>query len=180
MIPAPTVSRPALLCAGSDAAFRSMVHDTLAFAARIEEVRRLFGAYIDLAGSSYSLLITIRHLEGETGIAVSDAAHHLHLTGSAVTVEANRLVGLGLIQKRVDPLDRRRVLLRTTPLAEARLRRLAPVQAAANDALFACLDEEGFRRFAATMRLLVGCADDALGVMAAATRPRLSVQGEGA
>ncbi|WP_207540724.1 MarR family winged helix-turn-helix transcriptional regulator [Sabulicella rubraurantiaca] len=170
MEPAPTVSRPALMPDGTDAAFRAMVHDTLAFAARIEEVRRLFGELIDLSASSYTLLITVRHLQKQDGVSVSEAATHLHLSGSAVTIEANRLSKLGLVTRHPDPQDRRRVLLRVTPLAEARLRQLAPVQAQANDALFACLDAEGFRRFAGTMRGLVGCAEDALGILEHATR----------
>lgn len=160
-----TVSRRELMPDGSDAAFRAMVHDTLAFAARIQEIRASFGELLGLPASGYTLLMTVLHRQGRDGIGVSAVAEHLHLTGSAVTVEANRLVKLGLLEKRGDPADGRRVLLRATPRAEAMLARLAPIQAEANDALFGALDAPGFRRFAAAMHDLVGCADEALAIL---------------
>jgi MarR family transcriptional regulator, organic hydroperoxide resistance regulator len=172
-----TTTRPALLRDGSDAAFRAMVHDTLAFAARIEEVRRRFGERIGLSGAAYTLLITVLHLQGAAGVAVSAVAEHLHVSGSAVTIEAGRLVKLDLLEKGADAADRRRVLLRATARAERLLASLAPVQVEANDALFACLDAPGFERFAAAMRALVGCADDALALLDATAARRAAAAG---
>ena len=93
------------------------------------------------------------------------------MSGSAVTIEAGRLVRLGLLEKGADAAGRRRVLLRATARAERLLASLAPVQAGANDALFACLDAPGFEHFAGAMRALTGCADNALAWLdAGATR----------
>jgi DNA-binding MarR family transcriptional regulator len=165
-----TATRPALLSEGSDRAFRAMVHDTLAFAARIEEIRARLGAVIGLPGSAYSALTTIAHLQGPDGIGVSAVAEHLHLSGAAITIEVNRLVGLGLVDKRANPDDRRRVLLNVTQAAVLALDELTRIQAPANDALFACLDQPRFQVFAEIMRDLVHCADDSLAVIQTLTR----------
>jgi DNA-binding MarR family transcriptional regulator len=166
-----TTHSPALLVDGSDRVFRAMVHDTLAFAARIEEIRARLGAVIGLPGSAYSALMTIAHLQGRGGVGVSAVAEHLHLSGAAVTIEVNRLVSLGLVDKRTNPEDRRRVLLSITDAAVRALDDLTRIQAPANDALFARLDRASFRQFAAIMRDLVDCADDSLAVIAALSRP---------
>ena len=75
-----TVSRPALLAHDSDKVFRQMVYDTLAFAARIQEVRSRFGEFIGLPGAQYSILMAIAHQQDE-GIGVNAIAEHLHLSG---------------------------------------------------------------------------------------------------
>lgn len=165
-----TVTRPALLQGGNDRAFRVMLHDTLAFAARIEEVRARLGAVIGLPGSAYTVLTTVAHLEGKDGVGVTAVADHLHLSGAAVTIEINRLVRLGMIDKRTNPEDRRRVLLRITDRASSALDSLTRVQAPVNDALFRRLDADSFAMFAAIMRDLVGCADDSLALIGSLAR----------
>ena len=160
-----TVTSPALLLNGDDRCFRRMLHDTLAFAARVEDMRNRLGAVLGLPGSAYTILITIAHLEGEDGVGVSAVAEHLHLSGAAVTIEVNRLVRLGHVDKRANTFDRRRVLLRVTERAQRDLAALTATQAPANDALFACLDAEQFAAFAETMHALVECADRALDML---------------
>lgn len=156
-----TVSRPAMLVNGSDKVFRQMVYDTLAFAARIQEVRSRFGEFIGLPGTQYSILMAIAHQQDE-GIGVNAIAEHLHLSGAFVTTEINKLVLAGLVEKREHPSDRRRVLLRITEGARARLRELSPVQIQGNDALFDCLDETAFETLRTLMANLVVCGDNAL------------------
>jgi DNA-binding MarR family transcriptional regulator len=123
-----TVSRPSLLENNSDKVFRQMVYDTLAFAARIQEVRSRF---ISLPGAQYSVLMAIAHQQDE-GIGVNAIAEHLHLSGAFVTTEINKLVLAGLVEKREHPSDRRRVLLRITERARERLRELSPIQVQGN------------------------------------------------
>lgn len=156
-----TVSRAALLVGGSDKVFRQMVYDTLAFAARIQEVRSRFGEFIGLPGTQYSILMAIAHQQDE-GIGVNAIAEHLHLSGAFVTTEINKLVLAGLVEKREHPSDRRRVLLRITERARARLRELSPVQIQGNDALFDCLDDKSFEALRTLMARLVVCGDNAL------------------
>jgi MarR family transcriptional regulator, organic hydroperoxide resistance regulator len=132
-----TVSRPALLEAGSDRAFRQFVHDMLAFAARIQEVRSRLGRAIGLAGQKYTVLIAIAHLQDRAGgVGINEIAEHLHLSGAFVTIETNGLIRSGLVAKRTNPQDRRRVLLTITPKAADLLDRLTELQAPVNNALF--------------------------------------------
>ena len=156
-----TVSRPALLVNDSDKVFRQMVYDTLAFAARIQEVRSRFGEVIGLPGAQYSILMAIAHQQDD-GIGVNAIAEHLHLSGAFVTTEINKLVLAELVEKQAHPSDRRRVLLRITERARERLRELSPIQIQGNDALFDCLDERAFETFRTLMAKLVVCGDNAL------------------
>ncbi len=158
-----TVSRPALLEDGSDGAFRQFVHDMLAFAARIQEVRSRLGRTIGLAGQKYTVLIAIAHLQDRAGgVGINEIADHLHLSGAFVTIETNGLIKSGLVAKRTNPQDRRRVLLTITPKAADLLDRLTEVQAPVNDALFRTISAKGFRTLRRTVSELVDTGDDAL------------------
>ncbi len=94
-----TVSRPELLTNGSDRQFRSFVHGMLAFAARLEGVRSRFAAQLGLTGIQYTILISIRHLQGDGEVTVGAVADHLHLSGAFVTIETGKLLRMGLITK---------------------------------------------------------------------------------
>ena len=139
------MSRVELLPEGSDQTFRQFVHDMLAFAARIQEVRSRLGRVVGLAGQKYTVLIAIAHLQDQDGgVGINEIAAHLHLSGAFVTIETNSLIKSGLVAKRTNPKDRRRVLLMITPKAARLLDRLTVVQAPVNDALFRCLSAANF------------------------------------
>jgi DNA-binding MarR family transcriptional regulator len=158
-----TVSRAELLPGGSDETFRQFVHDMLAFAARIQEIRSRLGQTIGLAGHKYTVLIAIAHLQNQDGgVGINEIAAHLHLSGAFVTIETNSLIKSGLVTKKTNPLDRRRVLLTITPKAARLLDRLTDVQAPVNDALFGCLSASAFASLRSTVSRLVGTADEAL------------------
>jgi DNA-binding MarR family transcriptional regulator len=162
-----TVSRPELLAGGSDQCFRQFVHDMLAFAARIQEVRSRLGQVIGLAGQKYTVLIAIAHLQDQDGgVGINEIAQHLHLSGAFVTIETNSLIKAGLVVKRTNPQDRRRVLLTITPKAAKLLDRLTTVQAPVNDALFRCLSAEDFTSLRQTVSQLVETGDEALQLFA--------------
>ena len=110
-----TVSLPNLIDNGSDDDFRRLVHGLLSLGARLEAVRSGFGALIGLSGIQYTILISIAHLEPAGDVSVGKIASHLHLSGAFVTVETGKLIKLGLLTKKVDPKDRRRVCLSVTP-----------------------------------------------------------------
>lgn len=132
-----TVGLNGLLHNGSDARFRAMLHNLLAFAARLEQVRARLGAMVGLSGVQYTVLISIRHLQGRAGgVGIKALAGHLSLSGPFVTSETNKLIAQGLVVKRPNPEDARRVLLSITPRAAALLDGLAPVQREINDVLF--------------------------------------------
>ncbi len=158
-----TVSKAELLVDGSDRDFRQLVHDTLAFAARIQEVRSRLGALIGLSGAQYTILVAIAHLQGrDGGVGVNLLADHLHLSGAFVTIEVNKLVAADLVTKAVNPEDRRRVLLTITAKANALLDELTVVQRPANDTLFDCLSAEDFHAFRAVVARLVTTGDRTL------------------
>ncbi len=158
-----TVSRPELLIEGSDRAFRQFVHDTLAFSARLQEVRSKLGQVIGLSGTQYTVLIAIAHLRAtDEKVGVNLVADHLHFSGAFITIEINKLVAAGLVEKETDAEDRRRVVLAITPKARALLNELAPVQRPANDLLFSCLSAKDFNKIRKVMTQLVETADQAI------------------
>ncbi len=156
-----TVSRDALLKRGSDGDFRVMVHNMLAFSTRLEAVRSSFGTLVGLSGIQYTVLISIAHLQGEDGVGVKAIADHLSLSGAFATIETGKLVKLELVEKRVNPNDRRRVLLSVTKKGSALLAGLAPVQREVNDLLFEALNDETFAQLLQISHDLVENADKA-------------------
>jgi DNA-binding MarR family transcriptional regulator len=135
----------------------------LAFAARIQEVRSRLGRVIGLAGQKYTVLIAIAHLQHQDGgVGINEIADHLHLSSAFVTIETNGLLKAGLVIKRTNPQDRRRVLLMITPKAAKLLDKLTVVQAPVNDALFACLSTKDFASLGRMVSRLVETGDSAL------------------
>ena len=160
-----TVSKPELMVEGSDAAFRQFIHDFLAFGALVEEIRGGFGEHIGLTGIGYTTLRTIAHLQERRGIGVNPIAEHLHLSGAFVTIEVTKLVKAGLVQKRTDVKDKRRVLLTVTAAGRKLLDELTVVQAPVNDALFDALSAEEFEQLRAMIARLVPCGTRALSLL---------------
>jgi len=161
-----TVSRPQLMVAGSDRAFRQFIHDMLAFSARLQTVRDQLGEVIGLSGTQYTVLIAVAHLSGEGGkVGVNQVAEHLHFSGAFITIEVNKLVAAGLLDKETNSEDRRRVVLRITDKARALLNELAPVQRPVNDRLFDCYSAGDFERVRKLLSKMVDAADDAIRMM---------------
>jgi DNA-binding MarR family transcriptional regulator len=158
-----TATRPELLQDGSDRAFRVFVHEFLAFAARLEAVRSSLAARLNLSGAAYTTLIALAHLEGEQEeVGISALAAHLHVSPAFVTTEVGALVRRHLVRKRPHPRDGRRVVLSITPQGQTLLRSLLPVQAPANDALFAALDAGMFRQLAELLPRMIADGDRAV------------------
>lgn len=152
-----TVTRPELLIEGSDAQFRKLIHRLLAYASSLEAIRAGLGEMIGLSGTQYTILICIAHLQQGKAVGVKEIAFHLSYTGALVTIETGKLVKLGLVEKRQNPGDKRRVLLTITDRARDLLRGLAPSQRQVNDTLFANLNAEGFGQLCRLTESL--CAD---------------------
>ncbi len=161
-----TVTKRELLVDGDDAEFRSFIHDFLAFSQMLTEIRAGFGEYLGLTGIQYTILISVSHLQGRVGIGVNAIAEHLHLSGAFITTEAAKLVRAGLISKRVNTKDKRRVLLAVTPEGRSLLNKLVEVQAPVNDALFDTLTAKEFLPLKDIMARLVPCAARSLTLLA--------------
>ena len=157
-----TVSRPDLLVNGSDQHFRRLVHSLFAFFARHSAIREGHGAFIDLAGIEYTILISIRHLSADHHVGVRDVAEHLHMSGAFTTTITNKLLEKGLIKKDVDVDDRRRLRLTVTRRGENLLNQLAPVQRQVNDLQFGCLSAKEFAQLLDMIERLVDSSDGAV------------------
>jgi DNA-binding MarR family transcriptional regulator len=160
-----TVSKSELLIDGSDQDFRSFVHDFLAFSQMLTDIRAGFGEHLGLTGIAYTTLISISHLQGPTGVGVNAIAEHLHLSGAFITTEVAKLVKAGLVSKRVNAKDKRRVLLTVTAAGRKLLNQLAAVQAPVNDALFDTLTASEFVQLKSLMARLVPCAAHGLSLL---------------
>nr|WP_283771095.1 MarR family transcriptional regulator [Roseococcus pinisoli] len=147
--------------------------------ARLEAIREGHGATIGLAGIEYTVLVSIAHLSIAADVSVRDVAEHLHLSGAFVTTVTNRLLSKGLVAKRIDPTDRRRLCLTVTNRGRDLLAKLAPMQRQVNDAQFEDLSAEEFRQLSELMERLVASSTRALSLQryladhtANATKPR--------
>lgn len=161
-----TISRPELLVNGSDREFRHLVHSLLGFLARHEQLRQGHGKTIGLAGIEYTTLISIAHLSVDGDVNIKTIADHLHLSGAFITSLAQRLLKMGLIHKRTDPYDRRRVTLTVSAKGHALLEKLAPIQRKVNDTEFGCLNRHDLKYLIEKVDQLIDCSDRALALQA--------------
>ncbi|HEY7607638.1 MAG TPA: MarR family winged helix-turn-helix transcriptional regulator [Alphaproteobacteria bacterium] len=138
--PPVSVSRPACLENGRDDRLRALLHALFVTAARFEDVRGAFGRRIGATGPQYTILAAIAERQGsaggEAGVGIRALADHLHVAPSHITTEVNKLVSLGLVEKRANPADGRGVLVRLARPGEAALDRLGPFRREINDLLF--------------------------------------------
>src|SRR5262249_48072169 len=139
-----TTSRPELLIEGRDREFRHLVHSLFGFAALHERIRAGHAQRIGLAGNEYTVLISIAHLSQDGDVSVKAVADHLYLSGAFTTAITGRLLAHGLIEKKTDAGDRRRVTLTVSAKGRAALERLAPIQRQVNDVEFGALTREDF------------------------------------
>jgi DNA-binding MarR family transcriptional regulator len=157
-----TVSRPALLADGSDTEFRGLIHDLIAYGHRLDACRDAFAAIVGVSGVQYEILMLVSRAEG---LSIGEVAARLHRSGAFITIEANKLVERGVLEKASDPADGRRVLLRNTAKSVELLRRLAPYQQRINDVLFESLDARRFRQLRSLARELLASGDRAVSML---------------
>ena len=157
-----TVSRPGLLARGSDAEFRGLIHDLIAYGHKLDACRDAFAAIAGVSGVQYEILMLVSRADG---LAVGEVAARLHRSGAFITIEANKLVAQGILDKASDPADGRRVLLKNTSRSFELLERLAPYQRRVNDVLFEFVDAKRFRELRALAAELVGRGDRAVAML---------------
>ena len=161
--PAPlTISRPELLVNASDREFRRLVDGILAFAARHEAVRNGHASRIGLSGVEYSTLIALRHLQYDGDVGVKELADYLHVSGSFVTTLIGKFAKNGLVTKRADSKDKRRVRLNVTKKGHDLLAMLAPVQRQVNDVQFGPLSRADFQFLLKLLPQLIESSDKAV------------------
>jgi DNA-binding MarR family transcriptional regulator len=158
----PTVSRRALLSEGSDAEFRGLIHDLIAYGHKLDACRDAFAAIAGISGVQYEILMLVSRAEG---LSIGEVAARLHRSGAFITIEANKLAAQGILDKVSDPADGRKVLLEMNAKSEALLQRLAPYQRRINDILFESLDAKRFRALRSLAAELVADGDRAVALL---------------
>lgn len=157
-----TVSRPALLARGSDAEFRRLIHDLIAYGHKLDACRDAFAAIAGISGAQYEILMLVSRADG---LSIGEVAARMHRSGAFITIEANKLAAAGILEKGCDPADGRRVLLKMNQKSVQLLERMAPYQRRVNDVLFEPLDAKRFRELRALAAELVACGERALAML---------------
>jgi DNA-binding MarR family transcriptional regulator len=160
--PPATVSRPALLVKGSDAEFRRLIHDLIAYGHRLDACRDAFAAIAGISGVQYEIVMLVSRADG---LSIGEVAARLHRSGAFITIEANKLVAEGVLEKASDPADGRKVLLRLTEKGFGLLERMAPYQRRINDLLFERLDGRRFRETRKLAEDLLASGDRAVAML---------------
>jgi DNA-binding MarR family transcriptional regulator len=158
----PTVSRAALLSGGSDAEFRGLIHDLIAYGHKLDACRDAFARIAGISGVQYEILMLVSRADD---LSIGDVAARLHRSGAFITIEANKLAAAGVLEKASDPTDGRRVLLRMNAKSVEMLERLAPYQQRINDVLFEFVDAKRFRELRALAAELVARGDRAVAML---------------
>src|SRR3954463_10874238 len=152
-----TVSRSALLVEGPDPESRGLTHALIAYGHRLDACRDAFAEIVGMSGAQDEILMLVSRATGL--LSVGEVATRLHRSGAFITIEANKLVARGILEKAADPGDGRRVLLRANEKSRELLDRLAPFQRRVNDVLFERLDAKRFRQLRLLARDLVASGD---------------------
>jgi DNA-binding MarR family transcriptional regulator len=140
-----SITRPEILIDGSDREFRRLIHRMLIGAVRLDAVRESIAERIGVSGTQYTMLMSVLHLQGVSGISIGGLADYLEVTGPHVTAIVGKLVARGFVRKSVNPKDRRGVLVRLTPLGRKRLLQAFDFIASVNDRLFEGVGREEYR-----------------------------------
>lgn len=157
-----TTSRPELLDDSGDQSFRELLYAYFAFGRSLDAARAKFAGYADLSTTQYLILIAVMHSRQDEPLGINQLAERLYLSGAFVTIEVNKLVSDGLIEKTTHAGDRRRVQLAVTPAGIERLTRLATFQRPVNDALFKTLSRAEFKQLLQLLNRLAADGDQAI------------------
>lgn len=142
--------------------YRRMIDSLFAFFSRHEAIRAGHATRIGLTGIEYTFLVSVLHYQEESGVSVKSLADRLHLSGTFCTTMTGKLIKKGLMSKKVDEADRRKVCLEVTEKGYQLLSELAPVQRKVNDIAFGCLSRADFLTLCNLLGKLIESSDQAL------------------
>ena len=160
-----TVSGHALLVDGSDMGVRKAIHRLHALGRVMEQVASGFGELNAISGVQHQSLTAVQRLQGSRGVPVVEVAEYLRRSGTFVTLESTKLARRGLLEKRSDAADGRRVLLRLTGEGHRLLTDLSPSKRIINDLLFESLDRDKFQQLSDLLDVLLPNAEQAAGML---------------
>jgi DNA-binding MarR family transcriptional regulator len=173
-VPPLTVSHGALLTAGSDVGFREALYLMVLAFGRLISCREAFGRALALTGSQFAVLIGTAYAQSGDGVSVRALADHIQLAPTHVTTEVGRLIRKGLLVKKINPRDRRGVLVRLSARGEAAVRQLAPFLRRVNDLLFQNVRRKDFGTVSRFLRTFALNSEHALDEIRRCERERRS------
>src|SRR5215472_16263738 len=171
-----SVTRSALLSGKSDHSFRELLYNFFTISNRLEQVRRYLGSRVGLSGPQYNLMMAVAELQDSTGVSVGRVAEYLHVSGTFVTAETEKLVRKGYINKHHDRHDMRVSRLVIGEKGWMALSSLFPELQQVNDLFFAIDSKEEFEALQRTLQRMVESSQRTLALMnvtASVSRPHL-------
>ncbi|MBM3529358.1 MAG: MarR family transcriptional regulator [Alphaproteobacteria bacterium] len=147
-----TVSHPALLDRGGDDAFRETLYLMVLALGHLADCREAFGRAMGLTGSQFAVMIGTAYRQQTDGVSIRAIADYVQLAPPHVTTEVGRLIRKGLLVKRINPRDRRGVLVRLSRRGEEAIREVAPLVREINDILFESVSRKDFAALSAFLR----------------------------
>jgi len=150
-----SATRPALLSGKSDHSFRQLVYNFFTISNRLEQARRYLGSRVGLSGPQYNLMMAVAELQGSTGVSVGRVAEYLHVSGTFVTAETEKLARKGYISKHHDRHDMRVSRLVIGEKGWMALSSLFPELQQVNDLFFAIDSKEEFEGLQRTLQRMV-------------------------
>ena len=140
---------------GSDATARKLIYDLLALATLMISLRNMIAEGISLSGPQYSIFMGVGRFQGTHGVSTGAIAKLLCVSPAFVTTEVQKLIALGLLHKRRNPNDRRKVLLSVSQHGRMVIESYARRVQWMNDGLLARISSEELRAMSRLVDRLV-------------------------
>lgn len=131
------IAAPVQEVSGVDRNDRRFVATLLEIYALVLKKRDCYGSQLGVSGPQYDLITEIAQ---SSCLTVKELAQKLNVTSSFIAVEVNKLIELGLMTKRGDSRDRRKVVLELTSKCRTALDQLAPLSERWDTTMYRCLD----------------------------------------
>lgn len=119
-----------------------------------DKVRQRLQPILDEAGLSPEHWRVMALLHEQPGLGASAIARGAVLPSASVTRHVDKLVELGMVVRRVDPADKRRVVLALSTRGQENAERLLAEERAVEDTIAAGLGAERFKALARDLSML--------------------------
>jgi DNA-binding MarR family transcriptional regulator len=119
-----------------------------------DKVRQRLQPILDEAGLSPEHWRVMALLHEQPGLGASAIAKGAVLPSASVTRHVDKLVELGMVVRRVDPADKRRVVLALSTRGQENAERLLAEERAVEDTIAAGLGAERFKALARDLSML--------------------------
>ncbi|HEY6890960.1 MAG TPA: MarR family transcriptional regulator [Solirubrobacter sp.] len=118
------------------------------------ELNELFEAN-GLSAANFGVLVTLARIGDERGVSQRRLMDELGLTSGTISVRMDRLVELGLIERKPDPESKRTTLITLTERGRELFERIVPAHLANERRLLAALDDDELETLSGLLRKLL-------------------------